>query len=135
MQLTRRSLWQAWLYQGYLSGDLKQLYDTAVNRRAEIRLIPVSVGAAVIVVFLIWWATGRRAVYLVDFTVYKAPDHLLLTKERFLQGSRDCGVRPARGNRACCKHAKVCSLSAAADLQLGFHERWGKGETEASVGV
>ena len=30
---------------------------------------------------------------MVDFTVYKAPDHLKLTKERFYQGSRDCGVR------------------------------------------
>ncbi len=83
---------QVWLYQGYRSGDLKQLVDTAVNQRAEIRLIPVAVSAAALLAFGVWWATARRPVYMVDFTVYKAPDHLKLTKERFYQGSRDCGV-------------------------------------------
>ncbi len=92
-----------WLYQGYRSGDLKLLVDTAVNQRAEVRLIPVAVGAAALLVFGIWWATARRPVYMVDFTVYKAPDHLKLTKERFYQGSRDCGVRGC--NRQTLQHS------------------------------
>ncbi len=94
-----------WLHQGYLSGDLKQLVDAAVNRQAEIRLIPVSVAAAAMLLFLVWWATARRAVYLVDFTVWTAPEHLRLTKERFEQGSRDCGVR------TCLKPLRMLQIS------------------------
>ena len=84
-----------WIHQGYLSGDLKRVVDTAINRRAEVRLVPVSAAAAGAVLFLLWWASARRPVYLVDFAVWQAPEHLKLTKERFEQGSRDCGVRCA----------------------------------------
>ena len=87
---------QVWLYQGYLSGDLKRLVDTAANQRAEIRLVPVSAAAVVVVLTLVWWATARRPIYMVDFAVWKAPEHLKLTRERFDQGSRDCGVRACR---------------------------------------
>ena len=53
---------QVWLYQGYRSGDLKQLVDAAVNQRTEIRLIPVCVGAAALLVFGVWWATARYVI-------------------------------------------------------------------------
>lgn len=84
---------QAWLYQGYESGELQRLVHTALTERAEIRLVPVALAAALVVAWLVWWATARRPVYMLDFAVWKAPEHLKLWQTRFEQGSRDCGVR------------------------------------------
>ena len=65
----------------------------ALTERAEVRIIPAAAAAAAAAAFLVWWATSRRPIYMLDFAVFKAPEHLKLWQTRFEQGSRDCGVR------------------------------------------
>ena len=66
---------------------------TVLTERAEIRVIPAVLVSALLVTYLVWLATARRPVYMLDFAVWKPPEHLKLWQKRFEQGSRDCGVR------------------------------------------
>jgi len=73
-------------------GELHKLWNVAKQTELTFDLITV-VGciSLVVVAVLAYFLLQKRPVYLVDFSVYRAPDSWTATFSRFLVGSRQCG--------------------------------------------
>lgn len=76
----------------YKNGDLERLWMVARQTDLTLNMITAifcitALAAAIISYYLL----KTRPVYLVDFSIYRAPDSWIATYSRFIGGSRGCG--------------------------------------------